>query len=66
MKRYILLLAGALIFNSPAQALVPTDSLGSVNDENGSLILSTGGGDRAISSLGNWLVDDTGYLTNYA
>ena len=37
-----------------AQALTPTDSLGSVTSD-GVLSLSTGGGHRAISSLGNWL-----------
>lgn len=51
-------LAAAGMAPAAAFSLSPTDSLGAVNSDNGYLSLSTGTGDRAVSSLGTWLTGD--------
>lgn len=62
---YPLFIGWSLICPLSAYALVPNSYLGSVENSNGLLNLSTGSRDRAVSSLGKWLVDDTKYLSNY-
>ena len=62
---YPLFIGCSLIFPISAKALVPNSYLGSVKNDNGLLNLSTGSRDRAASSLGKWLVNDTGYLSSY-
>lgn len=67
MKPFILAsLAGGFLLSAPALAfdLTPTDSLGAVTAGD-TLSLSTGTGDRAISSLGTWLTGDTNSLIGY-
>ena len=67
MKYFAILLLGGLFLSAtPARAfhLTPSDSLGAVTSTD-YLSLSTGSGDRAISSLGSWLTGDKYSLVDY-
>ena len=55
--------AGAL--PAAASSFTPTSSLGAVSTDNGYLSLNTGTGDRAVSSLGTWLMGDRYSFTDY-